>query len=91
MNLLLIGPPGSGKGTQAPVIKDDLCLCHLATGDLLRDAVAAGTELGKKAKEIMARGELVPDELVIDLIRTSMDIPECERGMILDGFPRSVV
>ena len=91
MNLLLIGPPGSGKGTQAPVIKDDLCLCHLATGDLLRDAVASGSELGKKAKDIMDRGELVPDELVISLIQNTMDIPECERGMILDGFPRTVV
>ena len=68
MNIVLIGPPGSGKGTQAPVIKDDLCLCHLATGDLLRDAVAAGTDLGKKAKEIMDRGELVPDEVVIGII-----------------------
>ena len=91
MKLILIGAPGSGKGTQAPVIKDDLCLCHLATGDLLRDAVAAGTELGKQAKSIMERGELVPDELVIGLIRDSMGNPECERGMILDGFPRTVV
>lgn len=91
MNLLLIGPPGSGKGTQAPVLKDELCLCHLATGDLLRDAVAQGTELGKQAKQIMEKGELVPDELVIGLIKDSMERPECERGMILDGFPRTVV
>jgi len=70
MNIILIGPPGSGKGTAAPVIRDDLCLCHLATGDLLRDAVAQGSELGKKAKEIMDRGELVPDELVIGLIQS---------------------
>lgn len=67
-NIILIGPPGSGKGTQAPKIKDELCLCHLATGDLLRDAVAKGTDVGKKAKEIMDRGELVPDDLVIGLI-----------------------
>jgi adenylate kinase len=89
-NIVLIGPPGSGKGTQAPIIKDDLCLCHLATGDILRDAVAAGTELGKKAKEIMDRGELVPDEVVIGLIQSSLENPECERGVLLDGFPRTV-
>ena len=91
MNIILIGLPGSGKGTQAPRIKDDLCLCHLATGDLLRDAVASGSELGKKAKEIMERGELVPDELVIGLIESSMDNTECERGLLLDGFPRTSV
>lgn len=87
----MIGPPGSGKGTQAPQIKDDLCLCHLATGDMLRDAVAAGTELGKKAKEIMDRGDLVSDEIVIGLIDNAMNQPECERGLLLDGFPRTAV
>ena len=87
----MIGPPGSGKGTQAPRIKDDLCLCHLATGDMLRDAVAAGTELGRKAKEVMERGELVSDEIVIGLIDESMKLPECERGLLLDGFPRTAV
>ena len=91
MNIVLIGPPGSGKGTQAPRIKDDLCLCHLATGDMLRDAVAQGSELGLKAKEIMNRGELVPDELVIGLIESAMQQPECERGVLLDGFPRTGV
>jgi adenylate kinase len=88
-NIILIGPAGSGKGTQAPRIKDDLCLCHLATGDMLRDAVAAGTELGKKAKSIMEAGQLVPDELVIGLIKENLDNPECERGVLLDGFPRT--
>ena len=90
-NIVLIGPPGSGKGTQAPRIRDDLCLCHLATGDMLRDAVANGTELGKKAKAIMDRGELVPDELVIGLIEDASKEPECERGLLLDGFPRTDV
>ena len=68
MNVIMIGPPGSGKGTQGPKIKDDLCVCHLATGDMLRDAQKAGTPLGIQAGEIMKRGELVPDELVIGLI-----------------------
>ena len=91
MNVVLIGPAGSGKGTQAPRIKDNLCLCHLATGDMLRDAVAAGTPLGKQAKDVMARGELVSDELVIGLIEQNMANPECERGVLLDGFPRTAV
>ena len=89
--IFVLGGPGSGKGTQAPRIKDDLCLCHLATGDMLRDAVAQGSELGLKAKEIMNRGELVPDELVIGLIESAMQQPECERGVLLDGFPRTGV
>ena len=91
MNVIMIGPPGSGKGTQAPRIKDDLCLCHIATGDLLRDAVSKGTELGKQAGDIMKRGDLVPDELVIGLIKGAMEEPECERGVLLDGFPRTAV
>ena len=89
-NVILVGPPGSGKGTQAPRLKDDLCLCHLATGDLLRNAVSKGTEIGKKAKDIMERGDLVPDELVVSLIEGAMEWPECERGLLLDGFPRTV-
>jgi len=90
-NIVLIGPPGSGKGTQAPRIRDDLCLCHLATGDMLRDAITQGTELGLKAKAIMDRGELVPDEVVIGLIDDASKNPECERGLLLDGFPRTAV
>ena len=91
MNIIMVGPPGSGKGTQGPIIKDELCICHLATGDMLRDAVAKGTELGKVAKDVMARGELVSDELVIGLFKENMNQPECERGMLLDGFPRTTV
>ena len=90
MNVVMIGPPGSGKGTQGPKIKDDLCVCHLATGDMLREAVAAGTALGKQADGIMKRGELVPDELVIGLIEDNLGNAECERGVLLDGFPRNV-
>lgn len=91
MNVIMIGPPGSGKGTQGPKIRDDLCVCHLATGDMLREAVKQGTELGKKADGIMKRGELVPDELVIGLIEDNLSNPECERGVLLDGFPRTAV
>ena len=89
MNVIMIGPPGSGKGTQGPKIKDDLCICHLATGDMLRAAVKAGTELGKVADGIMKRGELVPDDLVVGLIKDNLSEPECERGILLDGFPRN--
>ena len=91
MNIIMVGPPGAGKGTQGPFIKDELCICHLATGDLLRDAVSRGTELGKIADGVMKRGELVSDELVIGLVKDSLQQPECERGMLLDGFPRSMV
>jgi len=91
MNVIMIGPPGSGKGTQGPKIKDDLCICHLATGDMLRAAVKAGTELGKTADGIMKRGELVPDDLVVGLIKDNLSEPECERGVLLDGFPRTQV
>lgn len=89
-NLLLIGPPGAGKGTHAPRLRDDFCLCHLATGDLLRDAVKRGTEIGKQAKAVMERGELVSDEIVVGLIQDALKGPECERGAILDGFPRNI-
>ncbi|KAL8208231.1 hypothetical protein R6Q57_007643 [Mikania cordata] len=88
--LILIGPPGSGKGTQSPIIKDEYCLCHLATGDMLRAAVAAKTPLGIKAKETMERGELVSDDLVVGIIDDAMKKPSCQKGFILDGFPRTV-
>eukprot|EP00879_Flechtneria_rotunda_P001439 GHRR01001592.1.p1 GENE.GHRR01001592.1~~GHRR01001592.1.p1 ORF type:complete len:250 (+),score=54.75 GHRR01001592.1:260-1009(+) len=89
-HLILIGPPGCGKGTQSPVIKNDHCLCHLATGDMLRAAVAAKTPLGMEAKKAMDAGALVSDEIVVGLIRESLDRPECNRGFILDGFPRTL-
>ncbi|RWW67297.1 hypothetical protein BHE74_00025265, partial [Ensete ventricosum] len=84
-------PPGSGKGTQSPIIKDEYCLCHLATGDMLRAAVAAKTPLGVKAKEAMDKGELVSDDLVVGIIDEAIKKPSCQKGFILDGFPRTVV
>ncbi|CAL5444464.1 unnamed protein product [Camellia sinensis] len=89
--LILIGPPGSGKGTQSPIIKHEYCLCHLATGDMLRAAVAAKTPLGIKAKEAMDKGELVADDLVVGIIDEALKKPSCQKGFILDGFPRTVV
>lgn len=88
--VILIGPPGCGKGTQSPVLKRENCLCHLATGDMLRAAVTAGTDMGKEAKKIMDAGGLVSDEIVIGIIKDAIDEPQCRKGFILDGFPRTV-
>jgi adenylate kinase len=90
MNLVLLGPPGAGKGTQAKLLEESRSLVKLSTGDMLRAAVAAGTELGRKAGEIMKRGELVPDALVINLIAERLDADRSARGFILDGFPRTI-
>ncbi|RWR72040.1 adenylate kinase 4 [Cinnamomum micranthum f. kanehirae] len=79
-----------GKGTQSPIIKDEYCLCHLATGDMLRAAVAAKTPLGVKAKEAMDKGELVSDDLVVGIIDEAIKKPSCLKGFILDGFPRTL-
>lgn len=87
---LSAGPPGSGKGTQSPMIKNENCLCHLATGDMLRAAVAAKTSLGMEAKKAMDAGALVSDEIVVGLIEESIKKPECRTGFVLDGFPRTV-
>jgi adenylate kinase len=90
MNLVLLGPPGAGKGTQAKRLQDQRGLVQLSTGDMLRAAVAAGTELGRKAGDIMERGELVPDDIVIGLIAERMDADKGGKGFILDGFPRTI-
>ncbi len=90
MNLILLGPPGAGKGTQAKKIVEKYGIPHIATGDILRDAVAKGTELGKKAKEYMDRGELVPDDIVIGIVKERLQQPDCEKGFLLDGFPRTL-
>lgn len=88
--VILVGPPGAGKGTQAPKLKDELCACHLSTGDLLRSAVSRGTELGKQAKAVMDRGDLVSDEIVNGIVAEAIESSECEKGFILDGYPRTV-
>ncbi len=90
MNLVLFGPPGAGKGTQARMLADDRNLVQLSTGDMLRAAVEAGTEVGRLAKETMAKGELVSDEIVIGIISDRIDEPDCANGYILDGFPRTI-
>jgi adenylate kinase len=90
MNLVLLGPPGAGKGTQAKLLEESRSLVKLSTGDMLRAAVEAGTELGRTAGAIMERGELVPDDLVIKLIAERMDRGGVGNGYILDGFPRTI-
>jgi adenylate kinase len=90
MDLILFGPPGAGKGTQAKALQDERGLVQLSTGDMLRAAVAAGTELGLKSKAIMDRGDLVGDDIVIGIIAERLDKPDCAKGVIFDGFPRTV-
>jgi adenylate kinase len=90
VNLLLLGPQGAGKGTQAKRIAETFGIPHIATGDMLREAIAAGTPLGERVKPIVERGGLVPDDLVIELIRERLDQPDTDQGFILDGFPRTL-
>ena len=90
MKLVLLGPPGAGKGTQAERIESRYHLAHLSTGEMLRAAVAAGTEVGRQAKAIMDAGRLVPDEVINDLVAERIEQPDCAGGFVLDGFPRTV-
>lgn len=88
--LIFLGPPGAGKGTQAQMLASDCSVPHISTGDILRAAVADGTELGKKAEAYMSAGELVPDDLILDLIQERLAQEDAQMGWVLDGFPRNV-
>lgn len=90
MIVILFGPPAAGKGTQAARLKEAHKIAHLSTGDMLRAAIAAGTEVGRRAKAIMDKGDLVPDEVVIGIIGDRIKAADCANGFILDGFPRTV-
>ena len=90
MKIIMLGAPGAGKGTQAKKIADKYGIPHISTGDIFRANIKNGTELGKKAKAYMDQGALVPDELVVDLVADRVKQPDCEKGYVLDGFPRTI-
>ena len=90
MRIILLGPPGAGKGTQAAYISERYGIPQLSTGDMLRAAVAAGSELGQQAKAVMERGDLVPDELIIGVVQERIAEPDCDNGFLFDGFPRTI-
>lgn len=90
MNIILLGPPGCGKGTQGEILAKRTGMMRVSTGDLLRDAAARGTELGKRAKTFMDKGDLVPDDVIIGLLREVFASPQASKGVMMDGFPRTV-
>lgn len=90
MKIVLLGPPGAGKGTQAEIICKNFSIPHISTGDMLRDAIAKETALGKQAKEIMDAGNLVPDEVIINLVKERIKQEDCKNGYLFDGFPRTI-
>ena len=90
LNIILMGPPGAGKGTQAVSLCDEFGIPHISTGDMFREAIAAKTELGQKAQAIIARGDLVPDELTCALVKERLQKEDCAKGYILEGFPRTI-
>lgn len=90
MNLIIMGPPGAGKGTQADFIKAAYPVVHISTGDMFREAVGQGTKMGLKAKSFMDKGQLVPDEVTIGIVEERLSQPDCQKGFLLDGFPRTI-
>src|SRR6202022_2232662 len=91
MKVIFMGPPGSGKGTQAKRLAARYGVPHISTGDMLREAIAEGTELGKKAAPVIASGGLVPDDLMVGIIKNRLKKPDAQKGFILDGYPRTLV
>ena len=90
MRAILLGPPGAGKGTQAETIVNEFSIPHISTGDIFRKNIKEGTALGKKAKEFMDQGQLVPDELTVELVKDRLLMDDCKNGFLLDGFPRTI-
>lgn len=87
--VIFLGPPAAGKGTQSVNVAEKYCICHLSTGDMLRAAISEGSEIGKRAKAVIESGNLVSDEIMVDMIKDAINRPQCKNGFLLDGFPRT--